>query len=88
MTEVCHYFYAGKVFFYVVQLEVHFVIHGLGVRIVAKFVLYKLRLFTAGVEGPYRKNCVRSFVNGARPKGNSRLAEHFFLWIVKFTFLV
>lgn len=33
-------------FFSVVQLEVYFIIHGLGIKIVLKFILHKLRLFT------------------------------------------
>ena len=33
-------------FFSVIHLEVHFIIHGLEVRIVAKCILYKLRLFS------------------------------------------
>ena len=32
--------------FSVVRLEVHFIVHGLGVGIIAKFILYILRLFT------------------------------------------
>ena len=32
--------------FSVVQLEVYFIIHGLGIKIVLKFILHKLRLFT------------------------------------------
>ena len=45
VAEVCPYLYPDEVFS-VVQLEVHFIIHGLEVRIVTKFTLYKLRLFT------------------------------------------
>lgn len=45
VAEVCPYLYPDEVFS-MVPLEVHFIIHGLEVRIAAKFILYKLRLFT------------------------------------------
>ena len=46
VAEVCHYLYPGKGFFSVVHLEVHFITRGLEVGIVAKFILYQLKLFT------------------------------------------